>query len=56
MKGQGMLTVHFDSQRAEEEREKTSTNAQPATDYSSLPRVTKRSFLMGVLVSMGGMM
>lgn len=41
------MQVHFDQFRDAE---------QDGHDYSSLPRITWRSALMGMLVSMGGLM
>lgn len=41
------MTIHFDQQRETESGD---------YDYSPLRRVTCRSFLMGILVSMGGLM
>lgn len=39
------MQIHFDQQTQSD-----------GFDYSPLPRLTWRSFLMGVLVSMGGLM
>lgn len=39
------MKIYFDQQTQED-----------GYDYSTLPRLTWRSFIMGVLVSMGGLM
>lgn len=52
MKTEGLFTVYFDQHR---EAEKPRHDQEPPTDYSPLPRVTWRTFYMGVLVSMGGL-
>jgi SP family sugar:H+ symporter-like MFS transporter len=55
MKSRKYLTVYFDEHRRESEKQDHDASVQPATDYSPLPRVTGRTFGMGILVSMGGM-
>lgn len=55
MKTPRFLTVYFDSHRPESEKP-GDKQQQPPADYSPLPRITGRSFGMGALVSMGGMM
>lgn len=49
-----IFTVHFDDQR-NAARTKDGNSEAESLDYSPLPRVTRRSLFMGVLVSMGGM-
>lgn len=51
------LTIHFDEHDPNSEKRASGQRMSLAgLDYSPLPRVTMRSFWMGVLVSMGGLM
>lgn len=51
------LAVRFDDHDPNSEKRKDGQRASLAgLDYSPLPRVTMRSFIMGILVSMGGLM
>lgn len=56
MRNPRILTVYFDEQRAESEKPGHEIDLHGAVDYSPLRRVTGRTFWMGVLVSMGGLM
>jgi SP family sugar:H+ symporter-like MFS transporter len=63
MKKNGLMTVRFDhldhSSEKNAPRDGVQNGAQSNPvfwDYSPLPRVTMRSFAMGILVSMGGLM
>lgn len=56
MKNPNILTVYFDDKRPESEKQGHGVDVQGPIDYSPLPRVTARTFWMGVLVSMGGLM
>ncbi|KFH42250.1 Hexose transporter-like protein [Hapsidospora chrysogenum ATCC 11550] len=50
------MTVYFDEHDPNSEKRREGQRASLAgLDYSPLPRVTKMSFMMGVLVSMGGL-
>ncbi|KAJ9194466.1 hypothetical protein DTO164E3_7351 [Paecilomyces variotii] len=55
MKNPNILTVYFDDKRPESEKQGHGVDVQGPIDYSPLPRVTARTFWMGVLVSMGGL-
>ncbi|KAI9150110.1 Hexose transporter-like protein [Paramyrothecium foliicola] len=57
MKRNGMMTVTFDhlDPSSEKARHDGGRRSAAGWDYSPLPRVTMRSFTMGVLVSMGGL-
>jgi hypothetical protein len=55
MKGMSMK-VHFDDYNPHDEKATDVRRSLAHLDYSPLPRVTARSFTMGVLVSMGGLM
>ena len=50
------MTVHFDQYNPNSEKGTDTRASLAALDYSPLRRLTWRSFLMGVLVSMGGLM
>ena len=51
------MTVYFDEHDPNSEKRREGQRASLAgLDYSPLPRVSKMSFMMGVLVSMGGLM
>ena len=51
------LTVYFDEHDpTSEKRKQGQRQSLSGLDYSPLPRVTMRSFMMGILVSMGGLM
>ncbi|KIW55390.1 hypothetical protein PV05_07674 [Exophiala xenobiotica] len=49
------MTVHFDQYNPNSEKGTDTRSSLASLDYSPLPRLTWRSFLMGVLVSMGGL-
>ncbi|KIW19396.1 hypothetical protein PV08_03691 [Exophiala spinifera] len=49
------MTVHFDQYNPNSEKGTDTRASLASLDYSPLRRVTWRSFLMGVLVSMGGL-
>jgi hypothetical protein len=49
-------TIHFDRYNPVSEKGTDVRQSLAHLDYSPLPRVTGRSFSMGVLVSMGGLM
>ncbi|KAK4940925.1 hexose transporter hxt5 [Elasticomyces elasticus] len=49
------MRVHFDQYNPNSEKGTDTRASLAALDYSPLPRVTWRSFVMGVLVSMGGL-
>lgn len=52
----GFFTIPFDNHDPNSEKRIEGTRRSLAgLDYSPLPRITGRSFSMGVLVSMGGM-
>lgn len=54
-KGLGFsLTVYFDEFNPSNEDASGQRKSLSHLDYSPLPRITKQSFFMGVLVSMGG--
>lgn len=56
-KGPGLgwsLTVHFDEDNPNIDAGTGQRRSLSHLDYSPLPRITKQSFFMGVLVSMGG--
>ena len=56
MKGLSMSTqVHFDDYNPHDEKATDTRQSLAHLDYSPLPRVTWRSFSMGVLISMGGL-
>ncbi len=48
--------VYFDQYNPNDEKGTDTRQSLAHLDYSPLPRVTGRSFSMGVLVSMGGLM
>ncbi|KAF2103918.1 MFS transporter [Rhizodiscina lignyota] len=48
------LTVHFDESNPNSETIGARSKSLSHLDYSPLPRITRQSFFMGVLVSMGG--
>jgi hypothetical protein len=50
------MTVHFDQYNPNSEKGTDTRASLASLDYSPLPRLTWRSFLMGLLVSMGGLM
>ena len=50
------MTVHFDQYDPNSGKGSDVRKSLAGLDYSPLPRITGRSFSMGVLVSMGGMM
>lgn len=50
------MKVHFEQYNPNSEKGTDTRASLAALDYSPLPRLTWRSFLMGVLVSMGGLM
>ena len=50
------MTVRFDEYNPNSEKGTDVRQSLAALDYSPLPRLTWRSFSMGVLVSMGGLM
>ena len=54
----GSLTVTFDQHdpNSEKGRENNAKASVSGLDYSPLPRITKMSLYMGLLVSMGGLM
>ena len=57
MKGLSMSTkVYFDDYNPHDEKATDTRQSLAHLDYSPLPRVTMRSFSMGVLISMGGLM
>ena len=57
MKGLSMSTyVHFDQYNPHDEKGTDVRQSLAHLDYSPLKRVTGRSFSMGVLISMGGLM
>lgn len=50
-------TIYFDEHDPNSEKKREGQRLSLAgLDYSPLPRVTGRSFMMGILVSMGGLM
>lgn len=49
-------TVHFDQHNPSLEKSKDARHDSNNLDYSPLRRVTGRSFLLAVFVSMGGLM
>lgn len=52
------LTVHFESQDAtsEEGKKAGARRSLVGLDYSPLPRITGRSLLLALFVSMGGLL
>lgn len=48
--------VNFDKHNPDSEKVEHDLRGEEGLDYSPLQRVTWRSFSMGVLVSMGGLM
>jgi hypothetical protein len=57
LKGFSLSTkVHFDQYNPNNEAGTDTRHSLAHLDYSPLPRVTMRSFTMGVLISMGGLM
>ena len=57
MKGLSISSkVYFDQYNPSDEKGTDTRQSLAHLDYSPLPRVTGRSFSMGVLVSMGGLM
>jgi SP family sugar:H+ symporter-like MFS transporter len=50
------MTVYFDKYDPNSEKATDTRPSLAGLDYSPLPLVTWRSFCMGVLVSMGGLM
>ncbi|TVY79603.1 Hexose transporter 2 [Fusarium oxysporum f. sp. cubense] len=53
-----LLTVHFDDQNpnSEKGKEAGARRSLAGLDYSPLPRITRRSFLLATFVSMGGLL
>lgn len=52
----GLFTVYFDEHDpASEKRRQGTRQSLGGLDYSPLPRITGRSFVLCVLVSMGGL-
>jgi MFS transporter, SP family, sugar:H+ symporter len=58
MRGKKFMTIYFDQHNPNYEGHRKSRVRQSLADldYSPLPRLTGRSFSMGILVSMGGLM
>lgn len=50
------MKVYFDKYNPSSEKGEDVRHSLAGLDYSPLPRVTLRSFTMGCLVSMGGLM
>lgn len=48
------LTVHFDEDNPNVDAATGQRKSLSHLDYSPLPRITRQSFFMGVLISMGG--
>ena len=48
--------VYFDEYNPHDDKATDTRQSLAHLDYSPLPRVTLRSFTMGLLVSMGGLM
>jgi MFS transporter, SP family, sugar:H+ symporter len=57
MRSMGLSTkVYFDKYDPNSEKATDVRRSLAGLDYSPLPRVTGRSFCMGALISMGGLM
>jgi SP family sugar:H+ symporter-like MFS transporter len=51
-----MLTVYFDQFNPNSEKSKGARRSLAGLDYSPLPRVTGKSLVLALFVSMGGLM